>query len=223
MSEYIYKKGLYERLNLDVDIPAPRFKNYEYTKKDFIDTSYKDKIPFLFVDSTVKKIKLENGVLSFNTTKYDISKLTIREVLNIFEKEEVVVNILEDSDILTLLPSVFLSDFNNTTVTKIDGDISPLNYKSKVLKNKTIYNIEENITSINIVDLSKNTQEPFSLSGDNIFYVVGRNTKCYVKTMSSSFYILGDMNVKQILDGAFIANLNNKLKNENDEIIEVNY
>lgn len=219
MSEYVYKKGLYEKITLDADIPASRFKNYEYTKKDFIDTTYKDKIPLLFVDSTTKKIKLENGVLSFDNINYNISNLKIKEVLSIFEKENVTIKLLSGNDIVILLPSLFLSNFNNTTVTKINGDISPLNYKSKLLKNKTIYSIKDNITNINVVNIDKNTNEPFSESENNLFYVVGKYVRCYIKTVSTSFYIFGDMEIKQVLDGSFVANLNSKIQKELEVII----
>lgn len=218
MSEHIYKKGLYEKPTLDVDIPASRYKNYEYTKKDFIDSSYKDKIPFLFIESTLKKIKLENGVLTIDHVKNDISKLSIKEVLDTFNNEGVTVQILDGSDIFTVLPSIFLSNFSNVTVTKIDGDISPLSYKYKVLKNKTIYSVDDIITNINVIDINKNKVEPFSIIDDNLFYVVGKYVKCYIKTVASSFYIFGDTHVKQILDGAFVANLSNKIIN-NKEVI----
>lgn len=214
MQGYVYKEGLYEKFNIETDIPSARFKNYEYTKKDFIDTSYKDKIPLLFVDYNTKKIKLENGVLFINDLKYNITNYKIKDVIDIFNRENIQVQVLENSDVFTILPSIFLSDFNNTSVTKIDGDISPLSYSKKLVPNKTIYSVEDIITSIDVINLSTNLKEPFSISGDNIFYTVGRNTKCYIKTVAHSFYIFGDMSVKQVLDGSFIANLSNKIIEE---------
>lgn len=215
MSSFIYKEGLYEKISLENDIPTPRYKNYEYTKKDFIDTSYKNKIPFLFINnSNKKKIKLEYGVLTVNNIRYNIANTKVSEVIDILNKENINVQVLENSEIITTLPSILLSDFNNTTITKIDGDISPLNYRNKIVANKTIYSIEDDITNIEIINLNDNSNEPYSINGDNLFYVVGKNTKCYIKTISSGFYIFGDMYVKQVLDGSFIANLSTKLKGE---------
>ena len=211
MSHYLKKEGLYEKLTIEKDIPTPRYKPYTYTKKEFIDINYETKIPLLFINDTNSSIKVTNNTLQINNNKYDISLLKLKDLLPIFNKNNVDVMPLTGYENFLSLPSFIISDFNNVTVNKIDGDISPLPYKNYLVNNKTIYNINKVINKIDIINLENNTSLDFSEIEGNLFYTIGKNTKVYIKELSTSFYIFGDYNVKQIINGNTIAAISQQI------------
>lgn len=209
MSKLVYKEGLYERLTINEDIPIPKYKNYVYTEKNKIDITYESKIPLLFIE-TNKKIKYKHGVLSIDNIKYDTSTYTLQNFYDFLLSNEINVQIVDNFTDCLLLPSHFLSDFDNTYINVFNGEISPLLLKH-IPKNKTIYSTQTLTPDIKIVDLSSNKVLPYSIKDDSVFYSIGKTVKIYHTTVSSRFYIFGDFNNKTIYNGISIANLGGQL------------
>ncbi len=109
MNSVLYKQGLYEKLEITQDIPVPKYKAYEYNVKNFIDISYKDKIPLFFIENTYKQIKLIDNYLFIDNLKIDISLLKIKDVLQKLEQENIKALPLTDSQSFLTLPAIFMS------------------------------------------------------------------------------------------------------------------
>lgn len=206
MSKYLYKEGLYEKYDISSDIPVGKYKSYIYTEKDKIDLKYKEKIPLFYINNTEKNISYSKGILKINNFKIDVSLLKIKELFNILKNEGIDVQLLKDFPEVLSLPSYFLSEFNNTVVHTIDGDISPLKLDYLPL-NKTIYTIEKERTNIKIIALTDNKVRDFRNVDEHLFYTVSNDTKIYITEKSKSFYIFGDYNTKQVYNGSTVANL----------------
>lgn len=209
MSLNIYKAGLYEN-TLDVDIAVPKYKSYTYTEKDKIDIEYSEKIPLLFINNTNSVLKYTRGDLFINDKKYDVSLLNIFDVFNILSENNIEVFVIEDCREFLSLPATFLSDFTNNIIQTIDGDISPYNFEY-VPKNKTIYSTDSIIKNVHIIDNSNDTEVSYSIIEKDIFYTVGSDTKIYLNSFDTSFYILGSFNSKIICNGNYIANIQERL------------
>lgn len=206
MSKYLYKEGLYEKYDITSDIPVGKYKSYVYTEKDKIDLKYKEKIPLFYINNTDKNISYSKGILKINNIKSDVSLLKLKEIFNILKEENIDVQLLKDFPETLSLPSYFLSEFNNTVIHKLDGDISPLKIDYLPL-NKTIFTIQKERSNIKIISLDDNKIKDFRNIDNNLFYNVGNNTKIYITEKSKSFYVFGDLSVKQIYNGNSIANL----------------
>lgn len=209
MSKVIYKEGLYERLTINEDIPVPKYKNYEYTEKNKIDITYEQKIPLLFIE-TNKKIKYQHGILNIDNLKYDVSTYKLQEFYDLMLSNGINIQIVDNFTDCLLLPTHFLSDFDNTYINVFNGEISPFLLKY-IPKNKTIYSVQNLNPDIKIIDLSSNKVLPYSLKDNAIFYSVGESVKIYHTTISSQFYIFGDYNNKTIYNGVSVANLGGHL------------
>ena len=74
MSLFIEKLGLYEDFVFDKDVPAGRYKTYEYTEKEASELKQKTLIPCLRVD-TNKNIRIKNGWLYIDESEYLLNGL----------------------------------------------------------------------------------------------------------------------------------------------------
>lgn len=206
MSKYLFKEGLYEKFDIASDIPVGKYKSYVYTEKDKIDLKYKEKIPLFYINNTDKNISYNKGILKINNLKTDVSLLKIKELFDLLKEENIDVQLLKDFPEILSLPSYFLSEFNNTVIHKIDGDISPLKIDYLPL-NKTIFTIEKERNNIKIISLNDNKIKDFRNIDNYLFYSVSNDTKIYITEKSKSFYVFGDLDVKQIYNGNSVANL----------------
>ena len=203
------KLGFHEKSEVLEDIPVPKYKSYEYTEKDFIDKNYYKKIPVIYIE-TDKTIKYSNGILEIDRKKIDVSLMDLKDFMLILEEEGIDVRLVEGESFLLTIPTTLLSSFTNITVQKYDGDVSPYPYLNYVKPNKTLVEIEREISNIHIIDLEDNKTKPFSIKNDYLFYTPNETTKIYITSFIKSFYISVGLEKKTIYNGKVIANLSIK-------------
>lgn len=201
----IKKIGLYEKTKIVKDIPVPKYKNYDYTEKTKTDISYKNKIP-LFHIQTNQDIRYNNGILTVNNISFDLSFLSLQEVVELLVENNVLATFIQDFEIFSHLPSSFISPFDNLTVHKLDLDISPLHIDYLPI-NKTLLSLESSIIRYDVIELNSNKSIPFTNVGEYLFSTVSRTTKVFITERNTSFYVFGSYDSKILLNGNYVSNI----------------
>lgn len=204
----VYKEGLYERVGIPSDIPVPKYRPESYNQKNFIEETADTRVPVFSVEYTNKSISLKNQILRIDDKEYDIHHLQVKDVMYILEDHGVSVSLITEFELFQELPAFLLFPFINKTVTKIDGDISPLNFVNFLYKNNTIQPIEKPIIKdIKAVDLSDNSELKVTVSGDHLFFTPKNSVKLYMTELSEAFYVYATISPIQVTDGHLISNL----------------
>lgn len=207
---FVQSEGLYNNLQLKQDIPAGRFKPYTYTTKDFEDNKSKIPVARITVNGYDTKFRLNNGILRINNLEYDITNLSLDELLETIREEVPTIesfNYISGYEVFSKLPAILLSNFNTESFDQIEGVISPLDISEYITSNTSIIPMDTSISSIDIFDLANNKLKTFSMNGNNLFYDVSLSTRIIIRRTARDFYIFADYDSKHSTIGNSVGNL----------------
>lgn len=206
---FIENEGLFNNIQLKQDIPVGRFKPYEYSNKNFEDTKNKIPVVGISLNSVDSKLSLTNGLLKANKKEYDITCLKLEELLSILVLDGVCnYNFITGYEVFKYMPAIMLSNFNTEHYDQIEGVESPLALEEYLTENRSILNIDNKISSIDIFDIGTNKVKPFTWTENNeLFYDVSTTTRIIIRSSSISFILFADYDSKYSIFGSSVGNL----------------
>lgn len=210
---YLNKVGLYEGKIFDEDIVAGKFKPYTYTQKEANTLRQSTLVPVLKVQ-TREKLKVKNGILFFNGQEHDLSKMSLREVLNVLNESEPVASFIKGYSDFSNLPAYFLTDFLNTNVVSLKATYSPFNYVKRIPPFLGLIEESTVVTSFLVYDFIEGKELDRVIEGDFIYYNPTQNSDIILTIVAESFYMCVDFNTKILTGASGICNI---IKNKEEE------